>query len=81
MLKFDGKQFHKYYAAVMPHLICILTNAANKTHRMLLAKTADCISLVGCFSGMDKFRKNVHVVMIYTTFFYFKVNYSIVELT
>jgi hypothetical protein len=65
----------------MPHLIRIFTNVANETHRMLLAKTADCISLVGCFYGMDKFRKHVQVVIIYTTFLLFQSKFILLDLT
>jgi hypothetical protein len=50
----------------------ILTNEINKTHRMLLAKTADCISVVGHSAGIDKFSKQADAVMSYTTFFLFQ---------
>ncbi|XP_078155347.1 uncharacterized protein LOC144551302 isoform X2 [Carex rostrata] len=56
-------QFDKYYDAVMRHLMHILTNATNKKHRMLLAKSADCVIVVGLSAGKDKFSKHVKVVM------------------
>lgn len=64
----DQDHFDKYYDVVMPHLMHILTNATNKTHRMLLAKSADCISMVGFSAGKDKFSKDAQVVMSYATF-------------
>ncbi|KAJ4815234.1 ARM repeat superfamily protein [Rhynchospora pubera] len=56
-------QFSNYYDAVMPHLMHILTNSTDKNLRMLRAKSADCISVVGLSAGKDKFGEHVEVVM------------------
>eukprot|EP00897_Mesotaenium_endlicherianum_P006572 jgi/Mesen1/5943/ME000301S05074 len=41
------ESFQKYYDTVMPFLKTILMNANDKEHRMLRAKSMECISLVG----------------------------------
>eukprot|EP00850_Spirogloea_muscicola_P020012 SM000205S06219 [mRNA] locus=s205:248959:255137:+ [translate_table: standard] len=55
--------FQKYYDTVMPYLKTILINANDKSHRMLRAKSMECISLVGMAVGKDKFREDAKQVM------------------
>ncbi|XP_020674007.1 importin-5 isoform X2 [Dendrobium catenatum] len=57
------EQFQNYYDAVMPCLKTILLNATVKSNRMLLAKSMECISLVGMVVGKDKFRDDAKQVM------------------
>ncbi|KAH0454990.1 hypothetical protein IEQ34_016914 [Dendrobium chrysotoxum] len=57
------EQFQNYYDAVMPCLKTILLNATDKSNRMLLAKSMECISLVGMVVGKDKFRDDAKQVM------------------
>lgn len=47
----------------MPYLKSILLHATDKTHRMLRAKSMECISLVGMAVGKDKFRADAKEVM------------------
>eukprot|EP00898_Chlorokybus_atmophyticus_P005983 jgi/Chlat1/6386/Chrsp44S05759 len=56
-------QFRAYYDAVMPFLVNILVHATDKAHRMLRAKSLECISLVGMAVGKDKFRDDAKRVM------------------
>eukprot|EP00959_Pyramimonas_sp_CCMP1952_P069269 1445620-Pyramimonas_sp.AAC.2 len=55
--------FVTYYDAVMPFLKQILFSATDKTHRMLRAKSMECISLVGMAVGVDRFRGDAREVM------------------
>lgn len=55
--------FDKYYTTVMPYLKNILIHATDKPHRMLRAKSMECISLVGMAVGKDKFRADAKEVM------------------
>ncbi|KAJ7541709.1 hypothetical protein O6H91_10G072300 [Diphasiastrum complanatum] len=55
--------FQAYYDSVMPYLKAILTNATDKSNRMLRAKSMECISLVGMAVGKDKFRDDAKQVM------------------
>eukprot|EP00899_Mesostigma_viride_P014218 jgi/Mesvir1/22798/Mv14182-RA.3 len=55
--------FEKYFEAVMPFLKNILIHATDKTHRILRAKSMECISLVGMAVGKDKFRAEAKQVM------------------
>ncbi|KAL0911444.1 hypothetical protein M5K25_019586 [Dendrobium thyrsiflorum] len=57
------EQFQDYYDAVMPCFKTILLNATDKSNRMLLAKSMECISLVGMVVGKDKFRDDAKQVM------------------
>lgn len=57
------EQFQKYYDSVMPYLKAILTNATDKSNRMLRAKSMECISLVGMAVGKEKFRDDAKQVM------------------
>ncbi|MCD7465041.1 hypothetical protein HAX54_000434 [Datura stramonium] len=61
----DASQEHflKQYDLVMPYLKTILVNANDKSHRMLRAKTMECISLVGMAVGKDKFIVDAKQVM------------------
>jgi len=56
-------EFIKYYDAVIPFLINILTTATDKTARMLRAKSMECISLVGMAVGKERFREDAKGVM------------------
>jgi hypothetical protein len=56
-------EFVKYYDAVIPFLINILTTATDRTHRMLRAKSMECISLVGMAVGKERFRVDAKGVM------------------
>ncbi|KAL2473149.1 hypothetical protein Fot_48885 [Forsythia ovata] len=49
----------EYNDAVMHYLKAILTNAIDKSNRMLRAKAIECISLVGTAVGKKKFKEDV----------------------
>ncbi|KAK3251341.1 Importin-5 [Cymbomonas tetramitiformis] len=56
-------EFIKYYDTVMPYLKNILMTATEKQHRMLRAKSMECISLVGMAVGKDRFYNDAVEVM------------------
>eukprot|EP00047_Mylnosiga_fluctuans_P003070 m.227329 g.227329 ORF g.227329 m.227329 type:complete len:1114 (+) comp11571_c0_seq1:98-3439(+) len=49
------EHFAKYYASFIPHLKHILYNAREKSHRLLRAKTMECVTLMGLAVGKDIF--------------------------
>ncbi len=55
--------FIKYYETVMPLLSSILVGATDKAHRLLRAKSLECISLVAMAVGKDRFREDARKVM------------------
>ena len=55
--------FIRYYDSVMPLLSQLLTGATADSHKLLWAKSLECISLVGMAVGRDRFRTEAHNVM------------------
>ena len=55
--------FIRYYDSVMPLLSHLLTGATADSHKLLWAKSLECISLVGMAVGRERFRSEAHNVM------------------
>ena len=57
--------FVKYYDTCMPLLRHVLEHAQDSTHRLMRAKSLECISLVGMAVGKERFAGDAAAVMQY----------------
>lgn len=57
--------FRDFYSVVMPLLLQIMTNANDRTHRLLRGKSIECITLVGMSVGIEVFGAHARQVCEY----------------
>eukprot|EP00903_Cladosiphon_okamuranus_P012399 g11621.t1 len=59
----QDEDFGRYYDAVMPFLMKVLSSCVGPEHRMLRGKTLECVSLVGGTVGKERFGVDALSVM------------------